>query len=185
MGDSLILAVADGAGGMGGATHAAGAVVEAVNNATIHGDDQFEADIWCDVLCSVDQRLAHSSHGGQSTAVVAAVSPSRIAGASVGDSGAWLIGVDGYNDLTASQVRKPLIGSGCASPIGFRAGAPQVTLLVASDGLLKYARPEYICRAAMVEDMDEAISQLIRCVRGPSGFVVDDIGIVLVRPRVD
>jgi serine/threonine protein phosphatase PrpC len=183
IGDALIVAVADGAGGMGGAANAAGAVVEAVNNAALHSDNQFDANFWCDVLRSVDQRLAQSAHGGQSTAVVAAVSPSHIAGASVGDSGAWLIGVDGYDDLTAYQVRKPLIGSGCATPVIFRAGAIEGTLLIASDGLLKYARPIDVCCRATMNGLDEALSQLVALVRAPGGVLVDDIGIVLIRPN--
>src|SRR5262245_14779889 len=114
--DALLIAIADGAGGIGNAAAAADFVVmsglERVMGRSYLTDEVF----WCDALCEIDRSLARSGNGGESTAVVVSVSASGIVGASVGDSGAWLIRPGGYEDLTEAQVRRPFIGSGKAVP---------------------------------------------------------------------
>jgi hypothetical protein len=81
----------------------------------------------------------------ENTAVILTVD-ATITGASVGDSGAWLLRDSRIVDLTAGQRRKPLVGRGCApfriEPIPFDG-----TLLVASDGLFAYAKPRDIVRS--------------------------------------
>jgi len=52
-------------------------------------------------------------YGGESTAIVIFVTPAGVEGASVGGSGAWVIRGTEIEDLTARQVRKPLVGAGC------------------------------------------------------------------------
>jgi len=111
---------------------------------------------------------------------VVSVSASGIVGASVGDSGAWLIRPGGYEDLTEAQVRRPFIGSGKAVPTPFRSSA-EGTVLVATDGLLKYAHPAEICRAASVGVLSDAAEQLINCVRLRPGRFADDVAFALVR----
>src|SRR5205814_8369243 len=54
-----------------------------------------------------------------------------------GDCGAWLIAENGIEELTADQVRKPLLGSGEAVPIAFESALGGATLLLATDGLFK------------------------------------------------
>jgi len=54
-------------------------------------------------------------------------------------------------------------------------------LLVASDGLLRYARPADIARVARQPDIDLAVTALIELVRLPSGELQDDVAIVLLR----
>ena len=49
--------------------------------------------------------------------VVVEVVGSILLGASIGDSGAWLIDGSRIVDLTANQRRKPLLGSGYAHPV--------------------------------------------------------------------
>lgn len=64
----------------------------------------------------------------------------NIFGASVGDSAAWLFADAGPIDFTRDQQRKPLLGSGQApSPRGFCSPIQSGTLVIASDGLWKYA----------------------------------------------
>ncbi|MCW5802086.1 MAG: hypothetical protein KIT31_06840 [Deltaproteobacteria bacterium] len=59
-----------------------------------------------------------------------------------------MIAADGVVDLTAGQVRKPLVGDGCLPrPISAPA-LGTATLLVASDGLLRYAKAPDIARLA-------------------------------------
>jgi hypothetical protein len=96
----------------------------------------------------------------------------------VGDSEAWLI-EDGVV-LTEGQQRKPLLGTGAAKPVAFEAKLAG-TLLVASDGLFKYARKADILAHARLERLDDAIHALTDAVRLPSGQLQDDVAIVACR----
>jgi serine/threonine protein phosphatase PrpC len=174
---SLVIALADGAGGTGGGTAAAQAVIDAVGAAVLNdrvGD-------WEELLAALDREPSRLGHG-QTTAVVLRLDASGIVGTSVGDSGAWLID-DKLRvvDLAASQRRKPLLGSG-AIVTPFAAGPiDSSTLLIASDGLLKYASPSDVAFIATQRDLREAASSLLARVRLPSGDLQDDAAIVLVR----
>lgn len=162
-----MIVLADGAGGSADGAHAADAVIEAV--AASEGD-------WCDVLVNVDAGLGR----GETTAVILEVRPDMITGASVGDSGAWLIRGDDIVDLTEGQTRRPFVGAGCV-PFAVHAGPlAGGTLLVASDGLLRYASPRDIARIAGGPDLAAAARALIELVRLPSGGLPDDVSVVLV-----
>jgi serine/threonine protein phosphatase PrpC len=173
--------LADGAGGMAGAAEAAETVI------TI-------ASQWdpCDVLAScgggaasrleamdMDHALARAAHGGQCTAVVVALDGESVAGASVGDSAAWMVGEDLVN-LTASQHRKPLVGSGRAVAVPFVADLSGRRVLVASDGLWKYAHAARVREIATIEDSEDAATRLLELVRLPSGKLQDDVSIALL-----
>ena len=163
----LVIALADGAGGTGNGAIAAETIVAAI------GSERTAAQC-CELIENLDAQLG----GGQSTAVVLVVG-TNLVGASVGDSGAWLIRDDGVDDLTQAQQRKPLVGDGCmATPIeaGF-AG----TLLVASDGLLRYASRAAIAEIARSGDLAAAARALLQLVRLPTGELQDDVSVVLVR----
>ena len=170
--DRVVIALADGAGGAAGGERAASAVIEAVAAS--------QADDWTAVLTELEldpDRLGP----GQTTAVIATVTREGIRGASAGDSGAWVIRDGKIEDLTAGQHTKPLIGDhSIALPFqgGPLAGG---TLLVASDGLLRFARPEAIARVASGPDLAAAARELVELVRLPSGEVPDDVAIVLCR----
>ncbi len=170
--DRVVIALADGAGGTAGGERAADAVIEAVRAA--------QTDDWTAVLTELEldpDRLGP----GQTTAVVITVTRDGIHGASAGDSGAWVIRDGQIEDLTRGQQRKPLIGDhSIARPFsaGPLAGG---TLLVASDGLLRYARPDAIARVATGPDLAAAARELVALVRLPSGEVPDDVAIVLCR----
>ena len=136
---------------------------------------------WFDALCAFDDELSSRGSGGQTTAVVASVDGSRVVGASVGDSCAWLVSPTGQvSDLTANQRRRPLLGSGEALPVQFDAELDGSRLLLASDGLLKYATVEQICAIATQGAVAEAADALANCVRLPSGAVPDDIAVVVL-----
>jgi serine/threonine protein phosphatase PrpC len=174
----VIIVVADGAGGTAGGAEAADHVVEAVRKAVASPDGR-QLDPYS-LLRDIDRDLA--SHGGETTAVVAIVSASGIVGASVGDSGAWLVRPDGHLDLTSQQIRKPLLGSRCARPVRFRSGALDGTLVVATDGLLKYAKLRDICAKAHDTDLAAVPDGLVRLVRLQGGGLQDDVAIVVCRP---
>ena len=118
----VVVVVADGAGGSGRGQEAADYVVMWARALVSRGGDLGAAATWRDLLAGIDAQLEASGAGGQTTAVVAGVTDSVIVGASVGDSAAWLIGPDGHTNLTAEQVRKPLLGTGRAKPVAFTAG---------------------------------------------------------------
>jgi serine/threonine protein phosphatase PrpC len=177
-GDGLVIVVADGAGGTGSGAEAADMVVQATRERILRarpGDLELVA-----VLRDIDDLLAKQGNGGQAAAVVAAVTSSRVTGASVGDCGAWLIDGNDYRDLTRAQERKPLLGDGGAFPVPFGAQVSG-TLLLATDGLLKYAPSPRICLAARDPDLASAGDRLVSLVRLRSGDLQDDVGLVLVR----
>ncbi|WAS96234.1 hypothetical protein [Nannocystis punicea] len=121
---------------------------------------------------------------GETTAVVIRVDGDLLVGASVGDSGAVLVdgeAEDGWVELTAGQQRKPLLGSRGASPVGFSSALGGATLLMASDGLWKYAKREAI--AAVVRDVEFAAipRRLLDLVRLRSGALPDDAAIIVAR----
>jgi serine/threonine protein phosphatase PrpC len=146
--------------------------------------EPFVSSSWIDLLGSVDALVEHDRAAGETTAVIVAVTDSGlVVGASCGDSGALVVRGDGtVDELTEGQHRKKRIGSGIAVPVGFDRLALEGTLVVASDGLLGYARPTVIAEVVLVtEDLDDAASALVGRVRLPSGSLMDDVAVVLVR----
>jgi serine/threonine protein phosphatase PrpC len=163
----VLLAVADGAGGIGNGALAAEAALRAVSTSGAP---------WVAAL----ERADRSVELGECAIVVAFVSGSRISGASVGDCGAWLIGA-GVVDLTAGQIRKPLPGSRSAAPVAFEADLGDATLLLASDGLLKYAKASEIAAVARGSDLGAVAEQLAALPRLRSGDLPDDVAVILCR----
>lgn len=168
----VVIALADGAGGTSGGERAAKAVVDAVAGVASHAYD------WSMLLAQLD----HDQIGyGQTTAVVLWVTRDSIVGASAGDSGAWIVRGDQIEDITSHQHKKPLIGDGAvvtAIQAGPLAGG---TLVVASDGLLRYAKAADIARIASGVDVGAAVRSLVELVRLPSGQLPDDVSCVLCR----
>ena len=100
--------VADGAGGMGGgalAAERACSLAAQIMRTTSPGGP----DCWERCLADVDRALTLSGSGGQTTGVIVEIADNQIAGASVGDSGAWLLTKREHVDLTELQRRKPLL----------------------------------------------------------------------------
>ncbi len=100
-------------------------------------------------------------------------------------NGASDVPADGTDvvDLTDGQTRKPLVGSGC---VPFRISSSLVaggTLLVASDGLLRYAKRSDIVRVASGADLTAAARSLIELVRLANGTLQDDVAVVLCREQ--
>jgi serine/threonine protein phosphatase PrpC len=167
-----VVVVADGAGGTGRGAAAAEAVIAAVAGRLEASD----GEAWCDVLSGVDRTM----RGEQTTAVVASIVGETIFGASVGDSGAWLIDAEGERELTLGQRRKPLIGSG-ATPVAFAGRLGSGTLLLASDGLLNYASMQRIGEVVGGGEFGGMAGRLCELVRLRSGALPDDVAVVLAR----
>ncbi|MFO0659938.1 MAG: SpoIIE family protein phosphatase [Polyangiaceae bacterium] len=187
IGSITLVALADGAGNSTAGAEVASAVIETLLHEAVHGLDLRDERLLVDVLRSLDQRFAKSKTGGESTAVVAALAPGRVVGASIGDSGACLVPADGHTiDLTKEQLRKPLLGSGRAVPVPFVCGtSPSMTLVVASDGLFGYvdeARAREIVQSSA--SVEVAVHNLLAATRLPTGALRDDVSIVAVRTNL-
>jgi hypothetical protein len=69
-------------------------------------------------------------------------------------------------------------------PVSFKNPFPaESTLLVASDGLLRYANSNVIARIARGRSLAAAANALLELVRLPSGHTQDDVAVVLCRRR--
>ena len=175
--DGLLVAVIDGVGGSARASAAADAALVVIRQSCA---DLVEAVDATALLASIDRQLAAVVAGGQVAAVVATVTAAGVRGASADDCGAWLVGADGYSDLTEGQVKKPFLGSGQARVLPFAARLDG-TLLLASDGLWKYAPPAGICAAARYPDREGVPRALAALVRLRSGRLPDDLAVIACR----
>lgn len=180
----LVVVVADGAGGVPGGGAAADLALKLVADAVEYGTfDKFSSESWRELMLHLDAIIASDRDAGETTLVIAAISDdNRIVGASVGDSGALVCGTDGtITNMTEGQHRKRRLGSGRAMPVSFE-GALEETLVVATDGLLAFARPEVVSEIVLGHDnLDNAATALVDRVRLPSGSFQDDLALVLVR----
>ena len=168
---ALFVIVADGAGNSDRGAKAAAVVMREAARVLVPDTDLLE------LLTRIDQTVAMT--GGETTAVALIVSGGIVRGASVGDSEAWLIG-DDWMRLTEGQRRKPLLGSGDAKPIPFRAEL-RGTLIVGTDGLFKYGEVSAITSAAKNPDLERVADELVAAVRLPSGALQDDVGLAAIR----
>ena len=185
---AIVLIVADGAGGIGGAAQAADTAVREVEaKLAVHTIDVWSPDAWCDLLVAIDREIELDPKSGESTLVVAVVSESgRICGASVGDSGAMLFADDGsVDDLTEHQHRKRRLGSGRALPVGFMREQWNGSLLIATDGVWNYTSTALIRDVVVLggADLEVAGDRIVDLVRLRSAAFNDDLALVLVRVR--
>jgi serine/threonine protein phosphatase PrpC len=176
---NLVLVIADGAGGMSGGAEAAQFIVEGVKKRI--GSTTMNPSGLNELLTFLDREMAAIGAFGETTGVVVVLSDGGVFGASVGDSGAFIFSKAELENLTANQIRKPFLGSGRAIPVTFTRGLLNGTLLVATDGLLKYTSLEKIAATILASDFDSAASKLIELVRYQSGALPDDVSILLVR----
>jgi serine/threonine protein phosphatase PrpC len=182
-GDSLVLVLADGAGGIRGGAMASRALVTAVKSAVKDpGANMIDAQYWADLLRATDAALAKHA-GGETTGIVTVLSAGKLIGASVGDSEAWVIHSKGVDDLTVGQETQRRLGSGRAVPTTFERAGLAGVLLVATDGLFKYAAMEVIARVVLASPISAAAEQLMDLVRLRSGKFHDDLAAILVARR--
>ncbi|MGC3961051.1 MAG: protein phosphatase 2C domain-containing protein [Verrucomicrobiota bacterium] len=173
----IVLCVADGAGGRGGGAEAATMAVELIRQNT---SLLINAESCAEALRKIDADIAKDAVAGETTCAIAVVTPEEIFGASVGDSGVWLIPETGNHlDLTHAQERKPFIGFGSAWPVSFQRPRQAGCLLLATDGLLKYTSAERINAGCGEHPVDVAAQRLIELVRYPSGALPDDVTVIV------
>jgi serine/threonine protein phosphatase PrpC len=172
-----LVALADGAGGTGNGAVAAERLMTCVAKLAQNA----ASSDWFEILCEFDYELSTGRSGGETTGVIALINGVGVRGASVGDSAAWLISTSGAMvDMTARQRRRPMLGSGEALPVEFEADHRGSRILLASDGLIKYAPADQVCAIAMRGSATEAANELANCVRLPSGAFHDDVAVIIV-----
>lgn len=177
-GDRDLLLLADGAGGISGGAAAAQLAVSGFLPCWFTAADPVGA------VAMLDHVVAEDHRAGETTFVFAAVHSGILCGASVGDSGAWLVRPDGsLLDLTGAQRRKPLVGSGAAAPVSFGPHPIEGRLLLASDGLFKCATRKSIIAAVQIADLEKAVDALVALPRLPNGKLQDDVAVVLAEGR--
>jgi serine/threonine protein phosphatase PrpC len=177
MADRTVFAVADGAGGVVAGATAAEAVCDAVVEQCRRGVPRS----WSEWLTQLDRRMPRA---GLAAAVVVEVRhDGGIVGASAGDCCAWMIAGYLVTDLTANQQRRPLLGEGKAVPVDFDVEAPACMLVVATDGLWKFASRARIVRASTLRPLESAATALVEGARLGGGSLQDDVAIAIVEVR--
>ena len=176
-GQRIILCVADGAGGTSGGAEAATAAITLIR---LNANRLTDPNACIEALRDMDETIARDPCIGETTCALAIVTPGELFGASVGDSEVWWIPEHGNHlNLSHAQQRKPFIGSGIAWPVPFRHQAERGSLLLATDGLLKYTSAERIIKTCREHPAEEAALRLIELVRYPSGGLPDDVTVIL------
>ncbi len=172
-----VLCVADGAGGLSGGAQAASSAIEMVRQGVATLND---AESCVKLLEEMDMFVAQDKLAGETTCALAIISQEHVLGASVGDSGIWLIHQGGFLDVTQNQPRKPFIGSGRAWPASFaHQREPGQILLLATDGLFKYGPLDRIAATCRLGPPEQVVRQLIELVRYPSGALPDDVTVIV------
>lgn len=182
-GQGHILVVADGAGGLSGGGEAAQAVVDFFTRRAGRFQDPEDPATWSIALADLDIALLEDPRGGKATAVVFATGP-HLVGASVGDSGAWLIRGGGTLDITERQRRKPRLGTGLAIPVPFGPARFPGRLLVASDGLFQYGSADRLAEIALAGTVAAAAAALVEAVKLPSAGFLDGVAAILCEASV-
>lgn len=172
--NGAVLVVADGAGNSGLGARAAETVV------AMAGRPEAASLNPSELLAEIDRSIAADSTAGEATGVVVILHDRSLHGASVGDSGAWLLARDDIADLTQRQARKPLLGSGMTQPVGFGPIGLTGRLLMATDGLFKYVAHHKLEELALHTDIEHAADALCDAARLANGELPDDIGLLLV-----
>jgi PPM family protein phosphatase len=177
--DAIAVVLADGAGGMRGGGAASSGLVDAVRFAWMAQTlDASDMGHWQRVFEATDTQLA-AAMAGETTGVLIVLCERGLFGISAGDSEVWIVNPTAIDDLTAGQSRLRL-GSGRARPSGFFRPSLDGVLVVATDGLFKYASPDVIAQIVRSQRTAAAATSLVRAVRLPSGAYHDDVALVVV-----
>jgi serine/threonine protein phosphatase PrpC len=147
------------------------------------GDHAFpveHAQSWVDLFRSTDSALAANSDH-ETTGLVVVLGAQGLVGISTGDSEAWVVTSTGVDNLTVGQHTRHRLGSNRATVTTFQRSFLAGVLVVATDGLFRYAAPEVIARIVRGNAIGAAAEGLVALVRLRSGKLVDDVAVVVVR----
>lgn len=131
---------------------------------------------WLEIFANLDEQLEREPTG-ETRLVVVDTDGQALTGACVGDVMGALITDGAFVDFTKERVKQPLLGSGRATPRGFEAIFGDATLLMASDGLIKYTSEPLMREAARGFDA-QAVANLVHL---PGGRLMDDTAVLLAR----
>lgn len=178
--EGIRAALADGAGGVFGGARAAEMFISYFQS--VH----LAKETLCREFAKLDLGIMRDSLAGDTTGIFLFTIEGDLVGASVGDSEAWFLPDDGeFEDLTEHQYRKPLLGRGEAMAVSFKRRLEAGLLLLASDGLTKYAEFSEVLarlRAGAIETLAGDLADLARL---PSGGLQDDLALVVIRIEAD
>jgi PPM family protein phosphatase len=180
--DALVVVVADGGGGMRGGGAASRSLIAVVESAV--NDERFaleDLEAWLSIFHETDVGLA-SNGAGETTGIVVVLSERGLVGVSTGDSEAWVVSGSEVDNLTVGQHRRQRLGTNQATPTIFRRPVPRDALVVASDGLFKFAARDVIANIVRGGEVGPAAEGLVDLVKLRSGKVAEDVAVVLVRP---
>lgn len=175
------IAVADGAGGMSGGAEASHFFIERFKKYLWNLKNQKPEDILASFFSEIDQLLWKDSKCGECAGIVILIDKNQIYGASVGDCEAWTVTSSEITKLTQYQIRKPLLGSNQSISTYFKLNKFNGLLIVGTDGLFKYTKPQIIQSIVLNEPIHEATLKLSDSVRLKSGKLQDDIGFIIFR----
>ncbi|MFI5299295.1 MAG: PP2C family serine/threonine-protein phosphatase [Polyangiales bacterium] len=182
LGETLVIVVADGAGGIPGGAIAAAAVLHGVADAlTASPSCLSDTASIVELLRALDDAIERMALAGETTAVVVVIRGAEVFGASCGDSSAWLVTEDGHDDLTADQHLERRLGSGRALPVPFERAWTEGALVVGSDGLFNLVAAEAIIRSVRQSSPEAAARALVEAARPPAGRYADDVAVAVVR----
>ncbi|MBX3233363.1 MAG: SpoIIE family protein phosphatase [Labilithrix sp.] len=168
-GETAVLVVADGAGGVGDGARAADHLVDRVREAVLDADFDLAAPAaWSRLFADVDRALVGV---GETTAVVVVLMTGLLVHAAAGDSEAWLVRADASERLTAGASRARL-GTGRARPSASVRRELDGRLVVASDGLFRHTRSEAIERVVRAEKFGAVADALVALTRGEDDVAV-------------
>ena len=183
--DATVIIVADGAGGSSGGAEAAQMLVALAETECTTVGVPVDDIACCALLTRLDADISREGQAGETTAVIAVITSSELYGASVGDSGAWLVLANDWFDLTGAQSRKPLLGWGDAESTPFSAELREGSLIIATDGLWNYASQDRILNIMRSGGSSADIADsLVSAARLPNGELCDDITVVVCKSTV-
>lgn len=174
--DFLILA--DGVGGQGGGGVAAQYLVDFVSQ-NVSKNNLHQPFFLQNLLGAADHMINNHAKAGKTTAIVIAVEDNEVYGSSAGDSEAYILENNCLTSLTDGQDLNGFIGSGHAAPISFKKIFTDGVLILASDGLWKYAQPQNIIKELSSSRQKASSARLADLARMQSGHLNDDISILL------
>ena len=175
--DRIVIAVADGAGGIAGGAAAAETFIDNVKEACAH---LVTSDHCRRLLFQIDSLLASGRDSGETTGIVVVVTPEQMFGAKAGDSEGRLYCGNEVKCVTRSERTKPLLGSGNALVSEF-ATEMKGMLVVATDGLWKYTKSSDLAEKIKSVAPENLASELVNLPRLRSGALPDDIAVVTCR----
>lgn len=173
-GDVAVLAVADGAGGLGDGNAAADLAMTRIREAVLDpGFDLLHPLAWARAFEALDRDVGKV---GETTAIIVGLSPGMTIACSAGDSEAWLARTD---DVVKLVKRTPRLGSGRVAPDCVVRGELDGRLVVGSDGLFRHVASDKLVAHLRTAPWAGLADSLVELARLPSGEFADDVAVLV------